>query len=63
MAEKILIIDDDLDTLKLVGMMLQKLGYQHVFNLGSYGQAEKVVGGQAGGGRGDRGADAGQKAP
>src|SRR5512136_2191166 len=28
MAEKILIIDDDLDTLKLVGMMLQKQGYQ-----------------------------------
>jgi DNA-binding response OmpR family regulator len=28
MAEKILIIDDDLDTLKLVGMMLQKQGYE-----------------------------------
>jgi len=28
MAEKILIIDDDADTLKLVGMMLQKQGYQ-----------------------------------
>jgi CheY-like chemotaxis protein len=28
MAEKILIIDDDIDTLKLVGMMLQKQGYQ-----------------------------------
>jgi CheY-like chemotaxis protein/MinD-like ATPase involved in chromosome partitioning or flagellar assembly len=28
MAEKILIIDDDLDTLRLVGMMLQKQGYQ-----------------------------------
>jgi len=28
MAEKILIIDDDVDTLKLVGMMLQKQGYQ-----------------------------------
>ena len=27
MAEKILIIDDDIDTLKLVGMMLQKQGY------------------------------------
>jgi DNA-binding response OmpR family regulator len=27
MAEKILIIDDDVDTLKLVGMMLQKQGY------------------------------------
>jgi CheY-like chemotaxis protein len=30
MAEKILIIDDDVDTLKLVGMMLQKQGYQIV---------------------------------
>ncbi|NCT22373.1 response regulator, partial [bacterium] len=28
MAEKILIIDDDLDTLRLVGLMLQKQGYQ-----------------------------------
>jgi CheY-like chemotaxis protein len=28
MAEKILIIDDDVDTLKLVGMMLQKQSYQ-----------------------------------
>lgn len=28
MADKILIIDDDFDTLKLVGMMLQKQGYQ-----------------------------------
>lgn len=28
MAEKILIIDDDVDTLRLVGMMLQKQGYQ-----------------------------------
>jgi CheY-like chemotaxis protein len=28
MAEKILIIDDDVDTLKLVGMMLQKQGYK-----------------------------------
>ncbi len=27
MVEKILIIDDDVDTLKLVGMMLQKQGY------------------------------------
>src|SRR5512136_639270 len=27
MVEKILIIDDDLDTLKLVGLMLQKQGY------------------------------------
>jgi pilus assembly protein CpaE len=30
MAEKILIIDDDVDTLKLVGLMLQKQGYQIV---------------------------------
>lgn len=30
MAEKILIIDDDVDTLKLVGMMLQKQGFQIV---------------------------------
>lgn len=28
MSEKILIIDDDLDTLRLVGMMLQKQGFQ-----------------------------------
>ena len=28
MAEKILIIDDDIDTLKLVGLVLQKQGYQ-----------------------------------
>lgn len=28
MAEKILIIDDDLDTLRLVGMMLQRQGYE-----------------------------------
>ena len=30
MAEKILIIDDDIDTLKLVGLMLQKQGFQIV---------------------------------
>jgi Response regulators consisting of a CheY-like receiver domain and a winged-helix DNA-binding domain len=30
MADKILIIDDDVDTLKLVGLMLQKQGYQIV---------------------------------
>jgi DNA-binding response OmpR family regulator len=28
MNEKILIVDDDVDTLKLVGMMLQKQGFQ-----------------------------------
>lgn len=30
MANKILIIDDDLDTLRLVGAMLQRQGYQIV---------------------------------
>ena len=30
MAEKILIVDDDLDTLKLVGLLLQRKGYQIV---------------------------------
>ena len=30
MSEKILIVDDDLDTLRLVGLMLQKKGYQIV---------------------------------
>jgi DNA-binding response OmpR family regulator len=28
MTEKILMIDDDLDTLRLVGLMLQRQGYQ-----------------------------------
>ena len=28
MTEKILIIDDDIDTLKLVGLMLERQGYQ-----------------------------------
>jgi CheY-like chemotaxis protein len=28
MPEKILIVDDDLDTLRLVGLMLQRQGYQ-----------------------------------
>ena len=28
MSEKILIVDDDLDTLKLIGLMLQRQGYQ-----------------------------------
>ena len=28
MAEKILIVDDDLDTLRLVGLMLQRQNYQ-----------------------------------
>lgn len=30
MAEKILVVDDDLDTLRLVGLMLQRQGYQIV---------------------------------
>jgi CheY-like chemotaxis protein len=30
MAEKILIVDDDVETLRLVGMMLQRQGYQVV---------------------------------
>jgi DNA-binding response OmpR family regulator len=30
MAEKILIVDDDLDTLRLVGLMLQRQGYEIV---------------------------------
>ncbi len=44
MAEKILIIDDDVDTLKLVGLMLQKQGYLiAAANNGPHGleQAEK----------------------
>jgi DNA-binding response OmpR family regulator len=28
MAEKILIVDDDIDTLRLVGLMLQRQGYE-----------------------------------
>ncbi|MFN3491317.1 MAG: PleD family two-component system response regulator, partial [Anaerolineales bacterium] len=28
MAERILVVDDDLDTLRLVGLMLQRQGYQ-----------------------------------
>jgi CheY-like chemotaxis protein len=35
MAEKILIIDDDVDTLKLVGMMLQKQGYKIIVSANS----------------------------
>ena len=41
MNEKILIIDDDVDTLKLVGLMLQKQGYQIVAaNNGPQGLAQ-----------------------
>ncbi len=46
MAEKILIIDDDVDTLKLVGLMLQKQGYQIVASnngLQGIAQAEKEL--------------------
>ena len=28
MSEKILIVDDDIDTLRLVGLLLQKQGYE-----------------------------------
>ena len=43
MSEKIVIIDDDIDTLRLVGLMLQKQGYQIVAaNNGEQG-LEKVV--------------------
>lgn len=41
MAEKILIVDDDLDTLKLVGLILQRQGYQIVAaSSGSQGLAK-----------------------
>ena len=41
MAEKILIVDDDLDTLKLVGLMLQRQGYEIIAaNSGSQGLAK-----------------------
>lgn len=41
MAEKILIVDDDLDTLRLVGLMLQKQGYEIVAaNNGEQGLAK-----------------------
>jgi CheY-like chemotaxis protein/MinD-like ATPase involved in chromosome partitioning or flagellar assembly len=41
MTEKILIIDDDVDTLKLVGLMIQKQGYQIIAaNNGSQGLAQ-----------------------
>ena len=28
MAEKILVVDDDIDSLKLIGLMLQRNGYE-----------------------------------
>jgi pilus assembly protein CpaE len=41
MSEKILIIDDDVDTLKLVGLILQRQGYQIIAaNSGSQGLAK-----------------------
>ena len=44
MAEKILIIDDDLDTLKLVGLILQRQGYEIVAaNSGSQGLAKAAA--------------------
>lgn len=44
MAEKILIVDDDLDTLKLVGLILQRQGYQIVAaNSGSQGLAKAAA--------------------
>lgn len=43
--------------------VLQKLGYQQVLNLGSYGQAEKAVGSQAEASGREGGVDAGGMAP
>lgn len=44
MAEKILIVDDDLDTLKLVGLILQRQGYEIVAaNSGSQGLAKAAA--------------------
>jgi len=44
MAEKILIVDDDLDTLKLVGLILQRQGYQIVAaNSGGQGLAKAAA--------------------
>jgi len=44
MTEKILIVDDDLDTLKLVGLILQRQGYQIVAaNSGSQGLAKAAA--------------------
>ncbi|MGE5250734.1 MAG: response regulator [Bacteroidota bacterium] len=43
MVEKILIVDDDLDTLRLVGLMLQRQGYQiSAANNGEQGLAKAV---------------------
>lgn len=44
MAEKILIVDDDLDTLKLVGLILQRQGYEIVAaNTGTQGLAKAAA--------------------
>ena len=43
MAEKILIIDDDLDTLKLVGLMLRRQGYEIVEVSGGAQALEKAA--------------------
>lgn len=43
MAEKILIVDDDLDTLKLVGLILQRHGYQIVAANGGVKALEKAT--------------------
>ena len=42
MAEKILVVDDDLDTVRLVGLMLERQGYQ--INAASSGQQERHAG-------------------
>ncbi len=44
MAEKILIIDDDIDSLKLIGMMLQRHGYEVIAaNAGQQGLAKATA--------------------
>jgi DNA-binding response OmpR family regulator len=43
MAEKILVVDDDLDTLKLVGMMLQRQGYNIVAAINGAQALSKVT--------------------
>src|SRR4030042_1569309 len=43
MAEKILVVDDDLDTLKLVGMMLQRQGFNIVAAINGAQALSKVT--------------------
>jgi pilus assembly protein CpaE len=44
MTEKILIVDDDIDTLKLVGLMLERQGYQiSVASNGSIGLSKAAT--------------------